>query len=1400
MADNPVKKSSSSGESIWRTPDKPARRSEFRSAEDERQQIPTWRTARSVATADEGPRPAALKVEQLGEWHLPRPEDTSLVAPPDSESLTAEDLLPHDDSEAAVAEAETEAEELPIEPVLPHDEVAPAEAETVAEVLPFDDGQSSTLDDLAALADEIDAESVAEAADEALGDSLEELEEEEPDTYSMSELIALANLVGDAPGASATTPPAVSDTSAGEATGEGAASDPAAYAREQLNRFQSGAAVEEEASVASGVTMPSAPVDVSAVQAEPLSATEQQLLGQFREKEQIIHELRDQFRAGAMTRDQFQASLRNHMVLDPADNTYWMLGVESDQWYHYVDGTWKIEVPPVMAKAARAPGGASAPSVSPAPSTPAPSTGAPTGYDMPLPARVPVRDPEATIPGTEAVFIGGATDATVPISVVDDPNATIPNVSYSEVTMPGATIPNPAVAVPTGTGIPAPIPTEDPTKAPDYDLSRPSPEFEEARQRAQRKTATTVAIAAAVLIGAVLLFGACGIIGGVLYYRNLASPFEAQIVGLANYEPQFRTARILAVDGSLIAELIAPNSGARETISLADVSPYLIHAVIAVENERYYDDPGWDPIAISRALVQNVTAGEIESGASTITQQIARNLILQDTTVSAQRKLEEIVIASEIAQRYDKNFILELYLNEVFFGNQSYGIEAASQFYFGHSAADLDIAEAALLAGLIQAPALYDPLINRDAAFERMNYVLDRMAAVGCLQFQHAPYLGQPFCVAPSDLVSGQTILSKAQVEARQYTPRSFTVRYPHFVNYIQAQIEQTFGTSEMYRRGFEIRTTLNPRIQNAAQNALTTQVQAAAVQNVNTGAVLVTSPSDGSILAMIGSPDFSNNQIDGQVNNVFTWQQPGSSIKLVEYTAALEGVERNGVIEYMTPATVLWDVPTTWNTIPPYTPVNYDGTFHGAIPLRFALGNSYNIPAVKVFEFIGQDRFLDTAARLGLRFLENAQFGLASALGATEVRLYDHVQAYGTIANNGVRVPLFAIVEIRDSTGAQVELPPRAQPSQTIQPQVAYLMQSILSDNNARAEEFGTNSGLNLPEFAGLIGAKTGTTNDNIDLWTMGFSRNIVVGVWMGRHDNGRTSANTSTTAIPVWNAVMRAALEGTRPQAFQPPQGIVQAQICGDTGTLFDPSVNGNCRNVRTEFFIQNAPPPPANQGFVQYNVQIDSWTGLRANQFCPDNIITTTGVNISDPTAIAWLNSPAGQGFAAALGLPVPVPSTTTAECQVNQLLPQASIASPQNGQVVQGNITIQGVISAENFNRYQIELAPINASNFSIIAGPFGQQVPVGGTLATWDTINAPNGAYTLRLAAFGNDGGYLYRTVQIQVNNPLPTATPTIPAPPTAFPTPLPFDTPIPFVPLDAGGQSVGPTPTVFLGG
>ena len=587
-----------------------------------------------------------------------------------------------------------------------------------------------------------------------------------------------------------------------------------------------------------------------------------------------------------------------------------------------------------------------------------------------------------------------------------------------------------------------------------------------------------------------------------------------------------------------------------------------------------------------------------------------------------------------------------------------------------------------------------------------------------------------------------------------------------------------------MFQRGLEIKTTLIPRVQDTAQSALEQQVKALSTNGVNTGAIMVTDPRDGSIRAMIGSPNFSDNTIDGQVNNAFTWQQPGSSIKIVEYTGALEGASVNGVNNYLTPASILWDVPTTFSN-PDYSPINYDRNFHGPIALRYAFANSYNVPAVKTLNFIGLDKFLDVAQRIGLRFLPDATFSLPSALGANEVRLYDMMQAYGTLANNGTRVPLYSIIGIKDATGADLPLPDRPQSALAVQPQIAFLIQNILSDNTARTPAFGANSPLNVNGYNGLVAAKTGTSNDNRDLWTMGFSSNAVVGVWIGRVDNGPTVNTSGLAAAPIWNAVMTAALQGTTPQAFNPPSGIIQQQICGDTGTVYDASVP--CTTPRTEYFIQSQPPPPASQGFVT-SVPVDTWTGLKANQFCPDSVVTKNFVNINDPSAIAWLQTPAGAAYAQSIGLPNPPQSAPTTECSTSTVLPQVRFSAPTNGQQLSGTVQFMGIVSGPNFSRYQIELAPSSApTNFQVIAGPFNAQQ--NGNLATWDSTTTPNGAYLLRLSAFASDGGYRYDTINIGVNNILPTQ-----PPPTLAPIVVPtsqFDTPIP-------AQSA-PTPTIFQG-
>ena len=794
----------------------------------------------------------------------------------------------------------------------------------------------------------------------------------------------------------------------------------------------------------------------------------------------------------------------------------------------------------------------------------------------------------------------------------------------------------------------------------------------------------------------------------------------------------------------------------------------------------------------------------------------------------AEQKLHEIVIATEIARNYDKNFILELYMNEVFFGNQSYGVEAASEFYFEKNAADLNLVEGAMLASLIRTPAI-TPVSqqNRDAAFDNADAVLSRLAAVSCLNFQHpsrhANYTqGQPFCIQRAEIqasngeFAAEVNLQRAEMQTRAYDPINVDNDYPHFVQYVNDLLSLEYG-DEMFRDGFTVTTTLDPRIQNVAQTALRQTLDNAGIaRGLQTGAVMVTDPTTGHILAMVGSPDFNNTELAGQVNGALTWQQPGSTIKPVLYTAALEGigdVNANGVLdfnEYLTPATILWDVPTQYQN-PLYAPVNFDGRFRGPLSVRSALANSINVAAVKAYEFVGNERFVETANRMGLTFLPEAQFGLPTAVGATEVRLIDMMHAYSVLANTGRNVPVRGITQITRADGSQVELRGRlaeTEPVAVVQPNIAFLLQNILSDNNARGPVFGLNTPLYLPEFDGAIAAKTGTTNDARDLWTMGFSRNTVVGVWLGRPDNNPTQAASLQTAAPIFNTVMRAALEGRqRPGQFGAPGNTVPAGsvvtqvICNTTGALPD----DRCTERRNELFASDHPPAPAEQGAV-VNIQVDTWTGLRANQFCQDNIQVGTFVNLfpADPWALQWLGGE-GRQVAQRMGLPIPPQSPPATACDVNTLLPTARIVNPAEGTTVTENVQITGAVSAQNFDRYQIEIAPVNTNTFNIIAGPFQAQQPtLGSVLAEWDSRGVNNGQYILRLSMFAtaaSGGGFLNRDTQIIVQNipPTPTATPTqVFIPPTQTTIPFPEATTVPFQSQPVGVPTA--TATITVGG
>ena len=1368
--------------------------------------------------------PAALAPEDsiLSGRSLPAPED-SLPAPEDSiPSTTLDDLLTSQQAPAP--------EDLVIdlaEPLRPDGMVAPVEEEEIEEAVilkPDEDAASlispaetaSTLDDFTSFAmDEIKA---LEQEEERQG--TEPLNPAEQALFRAADSAAEMIPSG---GALATT--------------VGQNEDAASYAARMADELMRHA---QAAEASQAVTVPQDNFERAGGLADMnlygegtarlsgtrpmLSPEDEALAEKYRETQRQVTALREQYERGQITYDDLQQRLRPLSVLDN-EQVWWMLGFETDKWYRFdnMSQQWVEDTPPVPLTDEEVSGfdvrAGSMPYFPDANAATNARDFATGNIGTPVPhPNQPLVDPNQTMVGNafNADFINTELEATYA-----NPNIGGFNDFDSGATMPSAaTMPSPAMNYPTSSAtVTSPLPSEEP---PTYDDQSYAPQFDQIRQTERSRTMQIVGLIAAGAAVIVLLCGVFSVVGLSAWADSQIEPYKAAIAGLRTYSPPFQTVKIMDARGALIAELNSQQGGARELVSLenGDISPYLVHAILSVENKTYYDDAGYDPFRIAGAFVQNLTSGEVESGASTITQQIARNLILNDTTPTAERKIQEILVANKIAQDYSKNDILNLYLNQFYFGNQSYGVEAASQFYFSKAAKDVNMAEAAMLAGLIQSPAGNDPVVNLEQAKAAMYGVIRLMLETGCIQFQHGEWAqsNPPFCiqdgtqvmdngrqvklvtVRPDGKYGGLLSVQLAQVETRKYLPRQSRYKYPHFVNFIQSLVEQEFGPDAMFQRGFTIYTTLEPRIQDTAQDVLAREVTALINNGVNTGAVMVVDPKTGAIRAMVGSPDFTNEEFAGQVDNTRTYQQPGSAIKPILYSAALEGA--NG--QYYTPNSILWDVPTSYQINgQAYTPVNFDRQYRGPVPLRNALASSLNVPAVKTYEFIGSERFQDIASRLQLRFVEGTTFGLPSALGANDVRLIDMMKAYSIFANNGTYAPFHAITRITEDANGTILDVPRAEaeaPSQKITPQIAYLMQNILSDDAARAAQFGTNSSLTLARLGiptqNVVAAKSGTSNDNRDLWTMGFTSNAVVGVWLGTYNNDPTVGTTSMSASGVWNRVMEAAISGRAPTPFSNPGGIVQGVICRDTGTIAD----NTCASPVTDVYIQNQPPPPAGTGFVQA-LNIDSWTGKIANEWCPQNIAQQTFANINDPFAIDWLNrTPQGQAYKQRIGLPTDLRPAPTQACIQGEQLPAVSLVNPSDGATLTGPVTITGQVSAPNFAYYQLEYASAGAPEiFTPIGAAVNQQFPNNGsTLATWDTRTVPNGQYVLRLAVYSSTNGYIFRTVRVTLNNIPPTPTP---APATAtLPPPV---APIGFTPLPFEAQQFpsGPaTPTATLSG
>jgi len=896
----------------------------------------------------------------------------------------------------------------------------------------------------------------------------------------------------------------------------------------------------------------------------------------------------------------------------------------------------------------------------------------------------------------------------------------------------------------------------------------------------------------------------CGF--SILFYQyyQIAATLPT-ISDLQQRASQFETTRILDRNGNLLYEILDPKAGRRTYVTLDKISPYLVAATIATEDKGFYSHPGFDPMAIVRAFWQNYQGGEIVSGASTITQQLARALLFSPEErfeQSYERKLREAILATEITRRYSKDQILELYLNEIYFGNLAYGIEAAAETYFGITADKLTLGQSAFLAGLPQAPAVYDVYTNPDATFKRLEDVLVLMYETsqeqGCIYVSNHP---QRICVDPVSV-------SMASDEMRnyQFSSPDIKIRYPHWVNYIRSLLEAQYDAQTIYRSGFSVHTTLDPNLQDLAQSAVRERVDAMAGQNAHDGALVAIRPSTGEILAMVGSADFYNEAISGQVNMAINPRQPGSAIKPLTYLAAFE--------KGWTPATLIWDVPSEFTPSgreddfrPPYIPVNYDGRFHGPVTVRTALANSYNVPAVKTLQFVGiyddpdqpgEDGLIAMAKRLGITTLDRPDYGLSLTLGGGEVTLLDLTSAYASIANNGWRMPPVAITRIEDHTGNLVYEYQQPPGEAVLRPEHAYLISSILADNQARSPAFGANSVLDLPFPAA---AKTGTTNDFRDNWTMGYTPDVAVGVWVGNADY-TPMQNTSglSGAAPIWATVMQAAVQsvtGGNPTSFSRPPGIVENVICELSGT----SPSQWCPRQRSELFAADQPPLPKEDDLWQ-KVAVDTWTGLRASPACAEYTDEQFVLNVSDPWARKWIKQDAqGQAWAEQIGFPKPITFAPNRECTNEDPRPNLQFAAPRDGETITNTpLDIYVIADAtQGFDAWRLDFGfgdkPVEWQALAIGRNRINQPEMVH----SWDLSNFPAGIVTLRLTLHSTEDTFAEKRIHLnlQVPTPTPTPTPTVTPTPTPTPTLPPTDTPTPTnTPTITPTETLMPSPTL----
>lgn len=663
------------------------------------------------------------------------------------------------------------------------------------------------------------------------------------------------------------------------------------------------------------------------------------------------------------------------------------------------------------------------------------------------------------------------------------------------------------------------------------------------------------------------------VIFGVVFYffilKDLPSPTRLQ----SSQNPQ--SSKIYDRSGKLLYTIYSEKN--RSQIPLGQIPKDVQNATISIEDKSFYSHGAVDFRGIARAFISTTIHREIQGG-STLTQQLVKNTLLSPEQ-TIKRKIKEVILSFATEILYSKEQILEMYLNQIPYGGTAYGIQAASQTYFGKDAKNLTLAESALLAGLPEAPSVYSPFgAHPELAVQRQRLVLQKMHEEGYITKSQE---------------------EKALSQKLTYKDISQTIKAPHFVLYVKDLLIKKYGEKMTEEGGLSVKTSLDLDIQEMAQASLSAEVAKLSGYHVTNGAALITNPATGEVLAMVGSKNYFDNTIDGNVNVVLALRQPGSSIKPINYAT--------GLIKGYSAATPFIDKQICFPNQggKNYCPVNYDGKFHGLVLMRESLGNSLNIPAVKMLKLNGVDSMIETAKAMGITtFNDPARYGLSLTLGGGEITMTDMATAFGVLANSGYKIGLAPILEIKNSEGKTIEktkLPSSPKSGEKAIPEaVAYIISDILKDNNARLLAFGSNSELSFGNNP--VSVKTGTTNDYKDNWTIGYTPTTLVAVWVGNNDNTPMSGVVSgvTGAAPIFHDLM-ARLLLTRPaKPLDKPPTVVSKLICKDTGAY---AKEGDTCPTKVELFIKGAKDKVYN--LIKKNVWVVKDTGEEPPPGKTDNL---------------------------------------------------------------------------------------------------------------------------------------------------------------------------------------------------